>query len=189
MFSTIENYYCWRFHAMAWCRALNLMIRFSFVQQWIMSIFEVLNMLLCFSFSFENTVNIPLIAGKSGVHSMCFRGDFTIKTRDAFMHTSLLERGGIRWRIFIHMQYFSYWLVLLYLQQLCRHVTTKAAAIWGHWYQHAFSHNNTKGCSLMRNDKHKNKLYHRYRKINSVKSEILYKTKLAQMLKTAEKER
>ena len=39
--------------------------------------------------------------------------------------------------------------------------------------------------------KHKNKLYHHYRKINSVKSEILYKsykTKLAQILKTAEKE-
>ena len=37
----------------------------------------------------------------------------------------------------------------------------------------------------------KNKLYHRYRKIDSVKSEILYKsykTKLAQISKTAEKE-
>ena len=38
--------------------------------------------------------------------------------------------------------------------------------------------------------KHKNKLYHHYRKINSVKSEILYtsyKTKLTQILKAAEK--
>ena len=38
--------------------------------------------------------------------------------------------------------------------------------------------------------KHKNKLYHHYRKINSVKSEILYKsykTRLTQILKAAEK--
>ena len=65
--------------------------------------FKVLGVLPYFSFLFEITENIPSM--ESCVRSVCFRGDFTIKTVDDFMHRSSLESGGLCWRIFIHMQY------------------------------------------------------------------------------------
>ena len=50
-----------------------------------MSIFEVVNVLSCSPFMFENTENKQLIQMDSGVHSVCFRGDFAIKTVVGFL--------------------------------------------------------------------------------------------------------
>ena len=55
---------------------------------------EVVHAISCSPFIFENTENKQLIDGSdSGVHSVCFRGDFAIKTVSHI-------------QAFIHMQYF-----------------------------------------------------------------------------------
>ena len=74
-------------------------------------------MLPCLSFLFGRTENIPLIDGEWCTRCVLPR-DFTIKTVDEFMHRSALDRGGTCWRIFIHMQHFRCWPVLLFLMEI-----------------------------------------------------------------------
>ena len=57
---------------------------------------------------FENTENMQLIDG-SGVHSVCFRGDFAIKTtvaRGFYAKTRLKMLHTFKLNDFIQMQYF-----------------------------------------------------------------------------------
>ena len=80
-------------------------------------------MLPCCSYLVENTGNIPLIDGWCYTQCVLPRA-FTIKTAEEFMYRRSLERGGIRWRIIINVQYFSCWLVLLF------HMKIVLALVW-----------------------------------------------------------
>ena len=53
--------------------------------------FEVVNVLLCSPFMFENTENKQLIDGHSGVQSVCFRDDFAVKTVVGFLRYNSFE--------------------------------------------------------------------------------------------------
>ena len=113
MFGILKNYHCWRFHALAWCRDFEIVDLVLFCTKidylWVLKGPEYASVFLIL---FENTESIPFIDGE--LYMQCvLPWDFTIKTVDELMHRSSLERGGIRWRIFIHMQYCSCWLVLL----------------------------------------------------------------------------
>ena len=111
MFGILINYHCWRFHALAWCRDFEIVDLVVFCTKidylWVLKGPGYASMFLIL---FENTESIPFIDGEM---QCVLPRDFTIKTVDEFMQRSSLERGGIRWRIFIHMQYCSCWLVLL----------------------------------------------------------------------------
>ena len=62
-FGILENYHCWRFHGSGVIAALQIKDLIFFCTFLYMSIFEVVNVLSCSPFMFENTENIQLFDG------------------------------------------------------------------------------------------------------------------------------
>ena len=56
---------------------------------------------------------------ESGVPSMCFHGDFNLKTVVGFVHRKWLGKGVICWNIFIHIQNFSSGKSCCFICRLC----------------------------------------------------------------------
>ena len=82
-FGILENYHCWRFHGSGVIAALQIMFIFLYwCTPWVF--FEVVNVLPCSSF-IQKIPKIKNCSMDSGVHSVCFRGDFAIKTVVGFL--------------------------------------------------------------------------------------------------------
>ena len=81
-FVILENYQCWRFHGSGAIVALQIIgLIFFCIGMHHDDFFEVVSVHSCSPIMFENTENIQLI----DVHSVCFRGDFAIKTVVGFL--------------------------------------------------------------------------------------------------------
>ena len=111
-FGILENYHCWRFHGSGVMRASEILGLIFFCTR--IHHEHFLWTSICFRAPhFCSKIHVYHWSMDSGVHSVCSRGDFAIKTVIGFLRKNSFEKCVARWSILFICITFSCRLVLL----------------------------------------------------------------------------